>query len=196
MNSRQDAGTAPEPFRRAVEALRTVRLRPEVALEETAAPQRLAPYAVALSADIEGPDDTELATGRFVLLYDPAGHETWQGVFRVVTFVRAGLEADLGADPLLASVGWSWLTEALDSRSVGYVAASGTVARVVSEAFGTMAERAPTTEIEIRASWTASDSRLGPHLQAWAEVLCTVSGLPPAELGVVPMARPGGRRTR
>jgi hypothetical protein len=196
VNTRPDPDSAPEPFRRAVEALRSVRLRSEVALEETAAPQRLAPYAVALTADIDGPDDTELATGRFVLLYDPAGHETWQGSFRVVTFVRAPLEADLASDSLLPSVGWSWLTEALQSRGVTYVAASGTVTRVVSEPFGTMADRAPTAEIEIRASWTATDSRLGPHLEAWAEVLCTVSGLPPVAPGVVAMARPGGRRTR
>jgi Protein of unknown function (DUF3000) len=196
MSSRQDPDSAPEAFRRAVEALRSVRLRPEVALEETAAPQRLAPFAVALTADIEGPDDSELATGRFVLLYDPAGHETWQGFFRVVTFVRAPLEPDLAADVMLPSVGWSWLVEALDARGVGYGAASGTVTRVVSEPFGTMADRAPTAEIEIRASWTAADSRLGPHLEAWAQVLCTVSGLPPAAVGVVPMARPGGRRTR
>jgi Protein of unknown function (DUF3000) len=196
MSSRQDPDSAPEAFRRAVDALRSVRLRPEVSLEETAAPQRLAPFAVALTADIEGPDDTELATGRFVLLYDPAGHETWQGFFRVVTFVRAPLEPDLAADVMLPSVGWSWLVEALDARGVGYGAASGTVTRVVSEPFGTMADRAPTAEIEIRASWTAADSRLGPHLEAWAQVLCTVSGLPPAAVGVVPMARPGGRRTR
>ena len=196
MSSQQDPDSAPEPFRRAVEALRSVRLRSEVSLEETAAPQRLAPFAVALTADVEGPDDTELATGRFVLLYDPAGHETWQGFFRVVTFVRAPLEPDLAADVMLPSVGWSWLVEALDARGVGYGAASGTVTRVVSEPFGTMADRAPTAEIEIRASWTAADSRLGPHLEAWAQVLCTVSGLPPAAVGVVPMARPGGRRTR
>jgi hypothetical protein len=191
-----DADPAPEPFRRAVEALRAVRLRPEVSVDETPAPQRLAPYAVALTADVEGPDDAELATGRFVLLYDPAGHETWQGFFRVVNFVRAPLEAELASDAMLPSVGWSWLVEALDARGVGYVAPSGTVTRVVSEPFGTMADRAATAEIEIRASWTAADSRLAPHLEAWAEVLCTVSGLPPQAPGVVQMARPAGRRAR
>ena len=196
VSSGADPDAAPEPFRRAVESLRSVRLRPEVSLEETAAPQRLAPFAVALSADIDGPDDTELATGRFVLLYDPAGHETWQGFFRVVTFVRAPLESELASDPVLPSVGWSWLTEALDVRAVGYSAASGTVTRVVSEPFGTMAGRPATAEIEIRASWTAADSRLAPHLEAWAALLCTVSGLPPSAPGVVPMARPGARRTR
>jgi Protein of unknown function (DUF3000) len=196
MSTRPDPDAAPEPFRRAVEALRAVQLRPEVTLEETAAPQRLAPHALALTADVEGDDGAELATGRFVLLYDPAGHETWQGSFRVVTFVRAPLEPDLAGDAMLPSVGWSWLVEALDARGVSYVAPSGTVTRVVSEAFGTMADRAGTAELEIRASWTAVDSRLAPHLEAWSEVLCTVSGLPPPVTGVVPMARPSGRRAR
>lgn len=196
MSTRPDPDAAPEPFRRAVEALRTVQLRPEVALEETAAPQRLAPHAVAMTADIEDAEGTELATGRFVLLYDPAGHETWQGSFRVVTFVRAPLEPDVAGDAMLPSVGWSWLIEALDARNVGYLAASGTVTRVVSEPFGTMSDRAATAEIEIRASWTAPDSRIGPHLEAWSELLCTVAGLPPQVTGVVPMARPGGRRVR
>ena len=210
MSSGLDQGVAPEPFRRAVEALHSVQLRPEVTLEDTAAPQRLAPFAVAMTADVaaapspsalaaDDDEADELATGRFVVLYDPAGHETWQGSFRVVTFVRAPLEAEVASDPLLPSVGWSWLVEALENRGVPYLAASGTVTRVVSEPFGTMADRAATAEIEIRASWTAIDSRLGPHLEAWSEVLCTVAGLPPAVTGVVSMARPTGsmaRRTR
>ena len=58
---------------------------------------------MALSADVVvDADDDELGTGRFVLLHDPAGHETWQGTFRVVTFVRATLEPELAADPLVA----------------------------------------------------------------------------------------------
>ncbi|MFI5100353.1 MAG: DUF3000 family protein, partial [Actinomycetes bacterium] len=59
----------PEAFQRALEALRSVRLRPEIDLEETPAPQRLAPHAVALSADVVAADDSELGTGRFVLLH-------------------------------------------------------------------------------------------------------------------------------
>ena len=48
-----------------------------------------------------------------MLLHDPDGHEPWEGTFRVVTFVRAELEPEIGADPMLAEVGWSWLMEAL-----------------------------------------------------------------------------------
>jgi len=187
----------PDAFARAVETLRGVRLRPEIDLQEAPAPQRLAPYAVALTADVVSGDD-ELGTGRFVVLHDPAGHETWQGTFRVVTFVRATVEPDMAADPLATSVAWSWLLEALDGRQVVHTASSGTVTRVVSEPFGTMSDRQASAELEIRASWTSPDSRLGPHLEAWGDLLGTVCGLPPLVSGVVASLPPRGtsRRTR
>jgi hypothetical protein len=195
VSSRRDNDLVPEAFVRACESLRSVRLRPEVVVEETPAPQRLAPHAVALSADVLRGDD-ELGTGRFVLLHDPAGHETWHGTFRVVTFARAPLEAELAHDPMLGSVGWSWLEDALSAHAVRYLAPSGTVTRVASESFGSMADRGPAAELEIRASWTAEDSRLGPHLEAWADLLCTAAGLPPSLGGVVAMTRQVGRRAR
>ena len=65
-------------------------------------------------ADPNDDASEELGTGRFVLLHDPAGHETWNGTFRVVTFVRAAVEPEVAADPMLPSVGWSWLVEALE----------------------------------------------------------------------------------
>ncbi len=193
MRTQVDTEAAPEAFRRAVESLRGVVVRPEISLEESPAPQRLAPHAVALAAEIENTEGDEIASGRLVLLYDPAGHETWHGQFRVVTFVRALVEPELTADPMLSSVGWSWLVESLEARDVPYLAASGTVTRVVSESFGSMADRLPTAELEIRASWTALDSRLGPHLEAWTELLATVAGLPPAAPGVVPIPSAAGR---
>jgi hypothetical protein len=194
VTSLPDPEGAPQAFRRALESLRGVRLRPEVVVTETPAPQRLAPFAVALSADVVVGVDDELGTGRFVLLHDPAGHETWDGTFRVVTFVRAALERDLADDPLVPSVGWSWLVEALDQHGATHTAASGTVTRVASEPFGTMADRGPTAELEIRASWTPTDSRLAPHLEAWGELLATVCGLPPLASGIVAMPR--ARRLR
>jgi hypothetical protein len=173
-------------------------LRAEIDLQETPAPQRLAPYAVALSADVASGSGADLGTGRFVVLHDPAGHETWQGTFRVVTFVRATVEADMAGDPLATSVAWSWLVEALDGRQVSYSASSGTVTRVVSEPFGTMADRQASAELEIRASWTSPDSRLGPHLEAWGDLLGTVCGLPPLVSGVVASLphRGAARRSR
>ena len=120
----------PETFARAVAGLRTVTPRPEITVEEVGAPQRLAPYAFALSAAVLR-DEDEVATGRLILLHDPAGHEAWQGTLRLVTYVTAELEVDLAADPLLPGVGWTWLVDALeahDRANVTIVCYSGVTA--------------------------------------------------------------------
>ncbi len=176
--------TAPPPFRAAVEALRTARLRPEIELSATPAPRRLAPYAHALEAAVvEGDDD--LADGRLVLLHDPAGHDAWQGTFRLVTLVRAELEPEMAADPLLPDVCWTWLTGALQGRGLSYGEPSGTVTRASSHYFGGLGQRPAASQIEIRASWTPREGLGGvpdtaAHLAAWGDLLCQVAGLPPA----------------
>ncbi|WP_030202495.1 DUF3000 domain-containing protein [Streptomyces sp. NRRL S-87] len=177
-------GSVPLPFRRAVDGLRRARLRPGVEVDPTRPPQRLAPHAYALEAAVvEGEDD--LADGRLILLHDPAGHEAWRGTFRLVTLVRADLEPEMAADPLLPEVCWSWLTGALEARGLTYGEAGGTVTRASSHYFGGLAERRPATQIEIRASWTPREGVGGvpdtaAHLSAWCELLCQVAGLPPA----------------
>jgi len=183
-------------FTQALRDLRVAHLRPEVRLTEVPAPSRIAPYAVALTAEVVTaglPDDgDELASGRFVLLYDPSAPEPWDGVWRAVTFARAELEPELANDPLLGAVGWSWLTDALEQHDAPYIAEGGTVTRVVSESFAGLDDRKTTVEMEIRASWTPTGPDLGIHLQAWADLLCTIAGLPPLPEGVV--ALPGQRR--
>ncbi|AOT61755.1 MULTISPECIES: DUF3000 domain-containing protein [Streptomyces] len=183
-----EGGPVPPPvFRAAVDALRAARPRPEIELEPTRPPRRLAPWAYALeAAAVE--DGEDLADGRLVLLHDPAGHEAWQGTFRLVTLVRAELEPEMAADPLLPAVCWSWLTGALEARGLSYGAASGTVTQAGSYYFGGLAGRRPATQIEIRASWTPEEGRGGApdaaaHLAAWADLLCQVAGLPPAAPG-------------
>jgi hypothetical protein len=198
MVARRDADEVPEEFSRALAALRGATPRPEIVLEETPAPQRLAPHAVALTADVIAPQDpdTELGTGRLVLLHDPAGHEAWQGTFRVVTYVRAELEHEMASDPLLPGVGWAWLTEALDGHGATFSAASGTVTRVASESFGAISGEPASAQIEIRASWTPLDDAFDAHLLAWCDLLCTTAGLPPLAPGVVtlPTRRRANRR--
>ena len=178
----------PEDFSRAVESLRSTRLRSEVVLTEVPAPGRIAPYAAALTADVVS-DGEELATGRFVLLHDPVGEEAWAGTFRAVTFVRAALEPEMGTDPLLGQVGWSWLEECLELAGARAVATGGTVTRVLSESFAALADRPSTVEIEIRASWTPVDADMEPSLRAWADLLCTAAGLPPLPDGVTSLPR-------
>ena len=196
MGTHEVPGDTSAEFTQAIRDLREVQLRPEVRLTEVPAPSRIAPYAVALTAEVVTAgllaEGDELASGRFVLLHDPSAPEPWDGVWRAVTFARAELEPELANDPMLGGVGWSWLMDALAQHDAPYVAEGGTVTRVVSESFAGLAERETTVEIEMRASWTPTGPNLGAHLQAWAELLCMIAGLPPLPEGVV--ALPGRRR--
>lgn len=194
MAARTDLGGPPAEFQRAVAQLRAARLRPEVMCEEMTAPQRIAPYAAALTADVTiGGED--VGSGRLVLLYDPAGKEAWQGPFRCVAYARADIDPEMVTDPLLAEVGWSWLVEALDGHRAEHVAPSGTVTTVSSESFGGMAGEPASAEIEVRASWSPIGS-LTPHVEAWGDLLCTAAGLPPMPTGVVAMPSRRSQRAR
>ena len=161
-------------YKRQLRSLHETRLRPEVRLTEVPAPTRLAPHAVAMTADIVDSDDGEdLATGRFVLLHDPSAPEPWGGAWRIVTFARAELEPEVAGDPMLGAVGWSWLTDALEEHGIEAANLAGTVTHVVSESFADLEDREPDVEMEIRASWSPADSSVGPHLLAWACLLYT-----------------------
>ena len=169
----------PDVFRHAVQNLSGTTVRREVRLEPLRPPQRLAPYSYAMSADVLDPDGNELATGRLVLLHDPDGHEAWDGVLRLVGYASADLDEQMGVDPLLPTVGWSWLTGALDDRGAAYRAAGGTVTQTTSTRFGDVHGPSTTVALELRSSWTADDPDLAPHLLAFVDLLCTAAGLPP-----------------
>jgi hypothetical protein len=168
----------PELFRRAVTSLTAYRPRPEIELEPVKPPQRLAPWAFALAAEVNGPAG-ELATGRLVLLHDPEGEQAWDGVLRVVAYVRAELDTELATDPLLPDVGWSWLHDALNNCGAGHTALGGTVTQTSSARFGDIAGPARTDDLELRASWTALEPDLGTHAEAFCELLSSTVGLPP-----------------
>lgn len=182
----------PVEFERAVSQMRGAKFRPEVFCEEMPAPQRIAPYASAISADVTL-DGEDVGTGRIVVLHDPAGNDTWNGTFRCVAYARADIDPELVTDPLLAEVGWTWLTEALEAHAADYTSPSGTVTSVSSESFGGMAAEPSTAQIEIRASWTPIGD-LTAHVEAWGELLCTASGLPPVPEGVATMPSRRGQR--
>jgi hypothetical protein len=186
----------PAEFEAALDALRAASLRPELHVTEIPAPGSLAPWAAALAADVlptRHADDSDLGTGRFVLLYDPEEPEAWGGRFRVVCYAQAPLETDIGLDPFLADVAWSWLVDALDARGARYIAASGTATKILSTGFGELARQGDGAQIEVRASWTPLDAAVGPHVEGWGELLCMLAGLPPRSEGVTALPR---RRTK
>jgi hypothetical protein len=147
-------------------------------LSDVRPPQRLAPYAFAVSAEVNSPAG-ELATGRLVLLHDPEGEQAWDGVLRVVAYVRAEVDTELAGDPLLPAVAWSWLTDALAGTGADYRALGGTVTQTSSARFGDISGPARTDDLELRASWTATDAELAAHGEAFCELMASTVGLPP-----------------
>lgn len=180
------AQRVPEDFLRALDSLRHTRLRPEIHLEEIPAPARIAPYGAALTGEFYLPSDPdeELASGRFIALYNPDGHDDWQGCFRIVTLIRAAVEHEMSSDPMLGEVAWSWVLESLREQTEGFTALSGTVSRVINQSFGEVAERPDTTDLEIRASWTPSSPDLSGDYLAWAALLGSCAGVPGLPDGV------------
>ena len=175
----------------------------ELVFEDVAAPKRLAPYATAIAATVQR-DGADVAWGRLVLLYDPDGQENWEGFFRMVAYVRADVEPEMAADPLLGEVGWSWLSEALDARVPGYAVPSGTVTRVITEGFGAKQDEVPLTGFELRASWSPTGPGhdhgsggtsdldaldLPAHIAAWCDCLSAAAGLEPP--GTRALRQPG-----
>jgi hypothetical protein len=206
--TRPGPGAAGEPpeFVAAVETMRAARLRPEIHCEEMPAPQRIAPFAAALSADVTV-EGEEVGTGRIILLHDPMGNDAWDGEFRCVAYARAEIDVELITDPMLAAVGWTWLTDALEAHGAAYHMASGSVTRVATESFGGMADDSAVAQLEIRASWTPTAPSegpgvgatgapldIGPHVEAWGELLCTAVGLPPVPDGVAVIPSRRGQR--
>jgi hypothetical protein len=193
------AQVSPPAFRAAVAAMHAARLRPEIYCEEMPAPQRIAPFATALSADVTV-DGDDVGTGRLILLHDPEGNDAWAGgTFRLVAYTRAEVDAEVVNDPMLGEVGWSWLSDALAGHDASYTAAAGSVTRVVTETFGGMAEEESTAQVEIRASWTPVEAEdgtvdIGPHVEAWGELMCAAAGLPPVPEGVAVIPSRRGQR--
>ncbi|MBW8763527.1 MAG: DUF3000 domain-containing protein [Microbacterium sp.] len=182
MTGHPDAGSE---FDAAVAELRDTAFRADITVREIPTPQGLAPFAIALAADVRPDDDGEsvYGTGRFVLLHDPDGPAAWDGPWRIVLFAQAPLETEIGTDPLLADVAWSWLVDALDSRGAVYHSASGTSTKTLSKGFGGLAVEGDGAQIELRASWTP-EGPFRPHVEAWAELVGMLAGLPPGSEGI------------
>jgi hypothetical protein len=186
-------GVAPALFADAVATLSAVRARPEITIDTVPAPQRLAPWTYAISAEVtphdlrtqcstHEPRETDRApvvTARLVLLHDPDGQQAWDGVLRLVIYVRAELDDELAGDPLLPEVGWSWLTEALELSGARFTALGGTVTQTSSARFGDIAGPPRSHDIELRASWTPCNAELTEHANAFCALLVTAAGLPP-----------------
>ncbi len=173
--------------------MRAMTFREDLTVREITAPANLAPHAMAIAGDVRAEEhgvDSPYGTGRLVLLHDPDEPAPWDGPWRIVCFAQAPLEPDIGVDPLLADVAWSWLTDALASRHAGFHSASGTATKTLSKGFGSLAAEGDGAQIELRASWSP-EGAIAPHVEAWAELVCMLAGLPPGSEGIAML---GSRR--
>jgi hypothetical protein len=175
----------PARFTEALESIRAAEFPPQATLEEIPAPARAAPFAVALEAAFPADADSDAASASFVLLHQPGGHVVWDGDFRIVTVAKAELEAELGSDPFVAEVAWSYLTESLELRSATTTNLAGTVTRTVSESFGALKPRGTAVGVEVRASWTPAGPDISGQLTAWLEFLAKLGGIELLPAGVV-----------
>lgn len=168
-------------------------VRHEIDLGPIRPPQRLAPFSHAVGAEVRHdeskpvPEQSEGdAFGRLILLYDPQADEALNGTFRLVAYIQADLDESVAADPLLPEVAWSWLREALESRSVEIESLGGTVTATTSVRYGDIAGPPRAHQLEMRASWTPQEGTVGHHVEAFSELLANAAGLPPVgvtELG-------------
>ena len=193
-DSRPAEPSTPATFTEAVESLHAAQLRPEITLGTIRPPQRLAPFSHAIGLEVERnehgaiiPTDSDGdAFGRLILLHDPGAEEAWEGAMRLVAYIQADLDDAVAGDPLLPDVAWEWLTESLDVREATHTNLGGTVTSTASVRFGEIGGPPRAYQLEMRASWTAAGLDLAPHVEAFAQVLSLVAGLPPegvAELG-------------
>ena len=181
--------TSMNEWDQALASLQAPQLRPEYSLEEVPAPSRLAQNSIALAIEVIDANDEELAIGRFIVLNDPEGQDTWDGTFRVVSFVRAPMESDVVTDGLFDEVAWSWLTDSLQDSQAEYHNISGTVTRTISRSFAGLEDRNSETDLEIRASWSPDSADLSAHLNAWLALVEKSSGLLPLPAGVTALTR-------
>ena len=170
--------SVPDEFTSALATLRPVPAHhPLMRVEEVPAPRNIAPFAAALRAvSVEETDGFALGTGRFVILYDPDEQPGWHSRMRLITHVRAQMDPEMGEDPLLGEVVWSWVHDALDAAGANVRAMNGTVTRELSQTFGGLQLRQSEGDIELRASWSPVTFDLAAHMDAWLTIIETCCG--------------------
>lgn len=189
-----------DDFRAAIDAMTSAPQRAEFEWRTIPAPSRMAPSTWACTGEILEQDE-ELASGRLVVLHDPAGQESWDGTYRMVALVQAQLEPEFAVESMLGDVAWSWVTESLELHDADARELGCTATRVVSQSYGALASRPSTVDVEMRVSWTPEPPTvegspetaetvidLAPHFAAWTAMLAAAGGLPPAPPRIAPIA--------
>lgn len=172
----------PTAFTAVLDSIDSISVREEIVLTAIPAPSSLAPFGYALAADVRPTahaEDSEWGTGRIVVLHDPSEPDEWGGAWRIVCFAQGPLEPEIGVEQYVADIAWAWLIDALDARGALFHSESGTATKILSKGYGTLAEQGEGAQLELRASWTPVGPDIAAHVEAWAELLALLAGMPP-----------------
>ncbi len=168
----------PEEFRTALLSLREAPGHAGIEYEEVPPPRQLSPWSAALSLHtVKEEHGAPLASGRFVILYDPDSQLGWDGNFRIVAQLRTSIDPEMSTDPLLTEAMWNWAYDCLEEAGAGFHSFTGTVTKEMSESFGGLTLTDSTFNVELRASWSPSTPYLGEHFQGWLTLIGRVSGI-------------------
>lgn len=195
------APETPAILEMAIADIRAARFRRELRVSEIPAPASRGSYAFALAgniadgrfgtgeiigldADAHGThdalheDESAGVNGRLALFYDENSADIWGAPMRIVMFASSPLDPEIGADLFIQDVCWAWLTESLERAGAVFAAPAGTVTKLSSFGYGSLANDSEGAVLELRASWTVTDLNLKPHVEAWAQTLSLLAGLP------------------
>ena len=191
------ADSSPPEFRAAVTTMRAARLRPRCSARRCPRPQRIAPFAAALTADVTV-DGNDLGTRADRPAARPRGqrrlgrHLPLRRLRTRRDRARAGHRPDAGRGRLVvADRGPRRARRGVRRRRRAPSRASAT------ESFGGMADEearpraAPRT---IRCLGPPDRADVTAHVEAWGELLCTAVGLEPVPEGVTTDPEPAGQR--
>lgn len=177
MNTTASENTFASEFAEVSATLKAVSPREQLELVEIPAPEDLAPQAIAFAAHVHSPEaNADAGVGRFVLLGDSQPQDSWMGNYRIIVFAKSSLESDIASDVHADEAAWSWLVEALGKNKCSYSAIAGTVTKVNSTGFGALEGEQNHAEVEIRASWSPTDSNFSSQLNAWQDFILGLSG--------------------
>ncbi len=171
--------TPPAEFQTALASIESARLRADLVIDRIPAPTGLAPWSSpsrrTSTRRRTAPSPTSAQDASFCSTTRTSPRHG-AGAFRIVCFAQAPLETEIGLDPFLAEVAWSWLTDALDQRGAQYDSASGTATKIISTGFGELARQGDGAKIELRASWTPLEADVSAHVEGWCELVCMLAG--------------------
>lgn len=165
-----------------MESLQDANKTSSIRLVECEPPKKLAKHSVG----IEGYLDPDIATGRFVVLYDPLKRDLWGDSTRILAYTEADLDTKMYKQCDYASQIWAHYLKELEKIKAHH--ATSTITVTSDNYYGDIgaldlgvpsigSTQEASHGIEIRASWTAASTSVLTDLQVWEKMMLQIAGV-------------------